>query len=169
MPNNAQKPVNHLAVALGGMVIGGLLAASKGNGEFRSRAHEDAPDEVEEVILEVGELLDEWEPDEDCESEDDFVNDLAAYLEEATGRDVEVTPATREGFPDILIDGLLALELKVAPGRNERNRLLGQCTGYSRLWPTWAVLIDSPPSAVNDFRQLIADSRLEQILVWDFS
>jgi hypothetical protein len=109
---------------------------------------------VQDVCEEVGKALDKWEPD-DCDTEEDFVCDLAEYLSQETGFEVEEYPATREGRPDILVEGVLALELKVRPTKGERDRCVGQCAGYSRSWVTWIVLIDARPSEYEDLEGLL--------------
>jgi hypothetical protein len=133
----------------------------------KSRAERDDPDLVEDICQEAGEALDEWEPD-DYEAEEDFVSDLAEYLNQKTGFEVEEYPATREGRPDILVEGVLALELKFRPSKGERDRCVGQCAGYSRLWVTWIVLIDARQSEYGDLERLLADKGLERIQIWDF-
>ena len=104
----------------------------------------------------------------DCETEKEFVSDLAEYLNQETGFEVEEYPATREGRPDILVEGVLALELKVRPTKGGRDRCVGQCAGYSRSWVTWIALIDVRPSEYGDFERLLADKGLERIQIWDF-
>jgi len=51
----------------------------------------------------------------------------------------------------------------------ERDRLLGQCAGYSREWVTWVVLIDTPSHLVRELEELLAAKGLEHILVFAFS
>jgi len=94
---------------------------------------------------------------------------LAAYLDENTDWEIEVYPDSPEGKPDILIGDLIALELKINPSKNETNRCIGQCAGYSRLWITWMVIIDAPSSKIGRLEELLIDKGLEQILVWNFS
>lgn len=160
----------HLASAglLGGLV-GAWWVRNKTEEAKRGRAERENPEGVEEVCNEIGEILDAWEPSDDCEDEDDFRDDLAEYLEAHTECEVEVTPGTLEGKPDILIDDLLALELKHDPSKAELDRCVGQCMSYSREWVTWIILIDSPPSKVGRLEQLLADKGLERILVWRFA
>lgn len=129
----------------------------------------DYPEAAKEAYDEIGELLDDWEPDADCETEEDYTQDLADYLDANTDWEVEIYPNTPEGKPDILIGDLIALELKVNPSKNERNRCIGQCAGYSRLWITWMVIINASSSKIGRLEELLADKGLEQILVWDFS
>ena len=78
-------------------------------------------------------------------------------------------PNSPEGKPDILIGDLIALELKVNPSKNEINRCIGQCAGYSRLWITWMIMIDAPSSKIGRLEELLIDKGLEQIQVWNFS
>lgn len=64
---------------------------------MRSRAEHDDPEGAEAVYGEIGDLLDAWEPDADCGSEDDFTQDLADWLDGNSEWEIEVYPGTREG------------------------------------------------------------------------
>ena len=170
MSNGPKKSdYSHLFVAIGGIAAGYLYSRSELAESKKSRAEKDHPDLVEEVCEEVAELIDEWEPDEDCESENEFTEDLASYIKENSELTIEVFPGTPEGKPDILIDNVLALELKVGLGKSERDRLIGQCAGYSRKWVTWTVIIDASPSQLGSLSELLEDKGLEHILVWEFN
>ncbi len=161
---------NHLVGAgLAGALIGSWWVKNRTEKAKRSRAEREDPKGVEEVCEEIGEVLDAWEPPDDCEDEDDFRDDLAEYLEANTECEIEITPGTSEGKPDILIDDLLALELKYDPSKAELDRCVGQCMSYSREWVTWIILIDSPGSKVGRLERLLADKGLERILVWRFA
>jgi hypothetical protein len=164
----AKKDYSHLYWGLGGVAAGFMLSRSQLEASKRSRAEIDDPDLVEKVCEEIAELLEAWEPVDDCETENDFVNDLADYLDENSDWEIEVTPSTPEGKPDILIGDLLALELKVDPKKGERDRLVGQCAGYSRLWVTWMVLINTSESKVGRLIDLLEDKGLKNIDVWVF-
>ena len=135
----------------------------------KSRAERDDPEGVEEICEEVGAALDAWEPAAECDTEDDFVEDLSEYLLDETGFEIEVCPDTAEGQPDILIEDRLALEMKIDPSRSGRDRCVGQCAGYSREWVTWIVLVDAPASKVGRLVRLLKDKGLEPILVWNFA
>jgi hypothetical protein len=162
-----ESDFRHLMWAAGGALAGAWWVRNQNEEAQKSRAERDNPELVEDVCTEVGEVLDEWEPDE-FETEEDFVSDLAKYLNQETGLEVEEYPATREGRPDIVVEGVLALELKFKPSKGERDRSVGQCAAYSRSWVTWIVLIDSPLSAYEDLQRLLDDKGLERILIWDF-
>ena len=168
MPNNQDNNFKHLMYALGGFAAGTFLVKNQLDASKRSRAEIDAPEECEEVCNEIAELLQGWEPGEDCESEDELTRDLADYLEYQSEWEIEIYPDSPEGKPDILIGDLLALELKVNPGKGERDRLIGQCAGYSRLWVTWAIVIDSSESKIGRLVDLLEDKGLEHIAVWSF-
>lgn len=167
--SNSKPTWSHLAWAVGGAIAGSWLARKQIEESKKSRAELENSEEAEEAYEEIGELLDEWEPDPNCEGEDDFTQDLADYLDANTEWKVEVCPDTPEGQPDILIGDLIALELKINPSKSERDRCIGQCAGYSRLWITWMVIIDAPSSKIGRLEELLKDKGLEHILVWDFS
>lgn len=168
MSNSQNNKFKHLMYALGGFAAGTFLVKSQLEASKRSRAEIDAPEECDEVCNEIAELLEDWEPSEGCESEDDLTKDLADYLDEHSEWEIEVYPDSPEGKPDLLIGDLLALEMKVNPGKGERDRLIGQCAGYSRLWVTWALIIDSSESEIGRLVDLLEDKRLEHIAVWSF-
>lgn len=86
-----------------------------------------------------------------------------------TDWEIEVYPNSSEGKPDTLIGDLIALELKINPSKNEINRCIGQCAGYSRLWITWMIMIDAPSSKIGRLEELLIDKGLEQIQVWNFT
>ena len=160
---------SHLVALFSGLVFATWAARTELEESKKSRAELDSPEDAEAAFTELSELLDDWEPDVECETEDDYTQDLAQYLDENTDWDVEVYPNTPEGNPDILIGDLIALELKIRPSKNERNRCIGQCAHYSRLWITWMVIIDSPASKIGRLREVLEDKGLEHILVFDFS
>lgn len=160
---------SHLAWAIGGAVFGSWLTRSQAAEAKKSRAELDDPEGAEEVYFEMRDLIDAWEPHEACETEDDFAQDLAAYLEESSDWEIEVSPNTREGKPDVLIGDLLALELKYAPSKGEFDRAIGQCAAYSRQWITWLIIIDARASEIGRFHDLLLDKGLEQIEIWHFS
>jgi len=170
MADNSQQPtLSHLVAAFGGFLFATFAAREALADSKRSRAERDSPEEAEEAFDELSQLLDDWETDPDNESEDDYVRDLANYLDDNTDWEVEICPNSPEGKPDILIGDLIALEVKIDPTKNEINRCVGQCAGYSRLWITWMVIIHSKPSKIGRLRELLEDKGLEHILVFDFS
>jgi len=160
---------DHLLWAGGGILAGAWWVRNQDEESKKSRAERDDPMGVRDVCEIVGQVLDEWEPDEMCESEDDFTDDLAEWLSQNTDWVIEVRPNGREGEPDILVADLLALELKINPSKSERDRCVGQTAGYSREWVTWIVLIDAAASRVGSLEKLLSDKRLERILVWNFA
>jgi hypothetical protein len=93
---------------------------------------------------------------------------LPNTLDENSDWNIELWPKTPEGTPDILIEDLLALEFKFNPNKAERDRCVGQCAGYSRLWPTWIILVDTPDSRVGRLEELLQDKGLEHLAVWNF-
>jgi hypothetical protein len=166
---------DHLLWGAGGLLIGAWWVKNQADEAKKSQAEHDDPSGVARLCEELGPVLDEWEP-ESCNCEDDYTDDLYRYLCEeyiddtdSSGDEIELRPTTREGVPDILIDDRLAIEVKVDPGKTERDRLVGQCAGYSREWVTWIVLLDTPANKVGALEQLLADKGLGHILVFSFS
>jgi hypothetical protein len=168
MSQSNQKKPNHLLWAAGGALIGAWWVNSQVEESRKSCAERDDPDSVREVCEEIEEILDGWGPDSECESENDFVYDLANYLDENTEWEIEVTPATDEGQPDIVIGDLLALEMKINPNKSERDRCVGQCAGYSRQWVTWIILVGASADRAENLQELLDDKGLDRILVWNF-
>ncbi len=168
MGNNKKSDYSHLFAVIGGAAIGYAFSNSQAAEAKKSRAERDDPDGVEDVCEEIAELLEDWEPDDSCVSEADFTEDLAEFLDENSEWEIEVVPNSPEGVPDILIGDLLALELKVGLGKSQRDRLIGQCAGYSRLWVTWAVVINASESELGRLVDLLEDKGLDHIAVWGF-
>jgi hypothetical protein len=165
--NNARPKFSHLLWGVGGIATGAYLASSSKRKSLLSRSEIDYPDDVNEVKQEIASLLEKWQPEE-FDSESDYTDDLFDFLTENSEWEIELYPDSPEGKPDILIGDLLALELKVNPGKSERDRLIGQCAGYSRQWVTWAIIIDSPESKVGRLVDLLKDKGLDHIEVWSF-
>ncbi|MEQ1603419.1 MAG: hypothetical protein ABL999_00970 [Pyrinomonadaceae bacterium] len=159
---------SHLVALIGGFGIATWAARESLAESKKSRAELDRPEEAEEAFEEISEILDGWEP-VDCETEGEYTHDLADYLTANTEFEIEICPTTEAGCPDILINDLIALELKVSPNKNERNRCIGQCAHYSRLWITWMVMIDLKPSKAGRLEEVLKDKGLEHILVWNFT
>ena len=168
MSNKNKLNYSHIFAMTGGAFFGGWISKSIADSAKKSRSEIDDPEMVEEACEEVADLLENWLPDESCFSEDDFTEDLADYLEENTSWEIETYPNSPEGKPDILIGDLLALELKVGLGKSQRDRLIGQCAGYSRLWVTWAVIIGASESELGRLVDLLQDKELDCIAVWGF-
>ena len=82
--NNEQKKLDfsHLLLTIGGAMIGSWWVKNEIEEWKKSRAEKDDPQSVEEVCIEIAELLEQWQPDEGCESEDDFTKSLVNYLDE---------------------------------------------------------------------------------------
>jgi hypothetical protein len=159
---------SHLVWAGVGALAGALWANNRVANAKKSRAEHDDPDGVEEVCNEIYELLDQIELSGDSTDEDDYVQKVADYLKENSEWEVETWPKTPEGSPDILIGDLLALEFKYNPNKAERDRCVGQCAGYSRLWVTWIILLNTPGSRVGRLEELLKDKGLEHLSVWNF-
>jgi hypothetical protein len=176
---NASAPtgikLTHLLWGAGGALAGAWWIKDQDNEAKQSQAERDDPDGVAEICAEIGPILDDWEP-EDCDCEDDYVNNLHEYLAAQTDddpdscvEDLYLRPNTREGVPDVLIDDHLAIEVKLKLNKSERDRLIGQCAGYSREWVTWIVLIDTPEYRVRELEELLEAKGLGHILVFSFS
>ncbi len=164
----SQSPLTHLACIVGGAIVGAAWCQSEAEERAKSTAEREDPDGVRAVCQEVSCLLDDWEPSTECECEDDFTDDLANWLDENLDWEIEVRRPTCEGQPDIIIGDLLALELKIAPSKSERDRCIGQIAGYSREWVTWVVLIGASDETVNGMEDILDDKGLHGIQIWNY-
>lgn len=171
----SEDNLKQLAIALGGGALGALLLKNHYDESRKSRAEKDDPECVRYVCEVIGELLEEWAPS-DRETENQYTASLFRYLNRKLDEmdlevdiDVEMQPDTEHGCPDILINDMLALELKVAPNKAERDRLIGQCSGYSREWVTWAILIDSPLHEIGELERLLEAKNLHYIEVISYT
>jgi hypothetical protein len=169
MDNNSSGPNrSHLVWAVGGALAAALWANHKASESKKSRAERDYPDDVAEVCRDIYELLENLELSGDSTDENEYVRLVADYLDNNSEWEIQLWPRTSEGTPDILIGDLLALEFKFNPNKAERDRCVGQCAGYSRLWATWIILIDAPESSVDRLEELLVDKGLDHIAVWNF-
>jgi hypothetical protein len=168
MSDDSNKKWEHLVWGIGGLLLGNWLTRQQMDDSKKSRAERDDPQQSQELYEEMGDVLDDWEPTAGCKSEDDYPRDLAAYLESETDWGIELYKSTPEGKPDIIIGDLMVLEVKINPGRNEINRLIGQCAHYSRQWMTWMVVIGAGASTLGELERVLADKGLDHIEVWDF-
>ena len=155
-----------LLVGALGLGLGAYLESDRRRKQRLSRAEREAPDLVAAVAAEVGELLEDCVLLEEYEREADFRDAIADYLEEHSDLSVEVEASTREGRPDILIEAVLALELKLRPKRTHLQRAVGQTAEYARRWMTWLVLADTSESKVQHLMDLLEDSDMDHVAVW---
>ncbi|MGH9644931.1 MAG: hypothetical protein ACRD3Q_21215 [Terriglobales bacterium] len=164
----------HVLRGAGGLLVGAWLVKDQAEQFKKSRAEIDDPDGVATICEEVGPILDDWEPDH-LGCEDEYVDDLYEYLCDvciegggSAVEEIELRSGTPEGVPDILIDDRLAIEVKCGLTKSERDRVVGQCAGYSREWVTWVVLIDTPMRRVRELEELLENKGLAHILVFSF-
>lgn len=171
-----QDDLNKLGCAVAGGLVGVALLQHHHDEAKKSRAEKDDPEGVKWLCNLIGDLLDDWEP-RHYDREDDYTEVLYRYLSRELGDaleeddpdvTLEIRPSTAYGVPDILINDRLVLELKVNPQKGERDRLIGQCCGYSREWVTWAVVIDMPQRKVRELEELLAAKSLHYIEVIPF-
>lgn len=158
--------LGHIFIGGLGVLAGAWWSKNQADRAKQSRSEAEAPELVEEVCTEVIDLLDDVVLREHLAHEDEYREDLAALMREELPEFEIEAPARVGGMePDILIDGVLALELKRNPNKSERDRCVGQCLGYARRWVTWVVLFETPESRAQDLEYLLADHGLEHILV----
>jgi hypothetical protein len=171
-----QEDLKKLGCALAGGLIGAALLQQHHDEAKKSQAEKDDPEGVEWLCNLIGDLLDDWEP-RNYDREDKYTEALYRYLnrelpdaleEGEPDVTVEMRTSTLYGIPDILINDRLVLELKVNPEKGERDRLIGQCCGYSREWVTWAIVIDMPQHSVRELEELLAAKSLHYIEVIPF-
>ena len=159
-----------LGLLVGGGVFGAMLLENHYDDKRKSRAERADSEGCKQLCNTVSEILDRWEP-EGFEYEDDYTEDLYAFLDEELDNDipVKIRRKTTRGLPDILINDQLVLELKVEPKKTERDRLIGQCCDYSVEWVTWAIVIDMPEDKVDELRELLEQKDLHYIDIVQFS
>ncbi|MFH0977654.1 MAG: hypothetical protein V1874_17885 [Spirochaetota bacterium] len=163
--NNKNNSLKYFAVGSIGLLIGNWLTNRSQEESKMSRAELDDPDLTEDVCDEIGEILDEIELEGEYKNEDELRDALAKQLKKETDFEIEIAANTPFGKPDILIEGTLALEVKVNPVKTEMDRCIGQCAGYSREWVTWIILFDTPKSKENQIQHILDDKGLDNILI----
>jgi len=172
---SSPEQFKQLVCLLGAGGLGALLLKSHYDDARKSQAEKDDPASVGWLCDLIGEILEEWEP---CgyEDEDQYTEALYNYLNFELDKielehdvSIQLWPDTEHGRPDILINDQLVLELKVNPNKAERDRLIGQCGGYSREWVTWAIIIDLPAHESKELERLLAATGLNYIEVITFA
>jgi len=160
-----------LGFVLGGVTAGLLTKAwieRKNDEAIKSRAEIEAPELVAAVLEVVDELLGKVSFRGDFKDERHIMNGLARYIERKTELMFEVEPATPFGVPDILLEGVVALELKRGLKKAGMDRCIGQAAGFSRRWFTIILVFDTPSSRVQQMEDLMADKGLDHIPVVHF-
>jgi hypothetical protein len=172
------KEFRNFVIALGlGGLTGAAIIQSHNNEAAKSHAEREDPDGCEWLCDLIWDLLEDWES-EDCESEDDYTDDLVGYLRDELrdieapddGRRIRVEKRVRTdfGIPDIIIDDRLVLELKLGPHEGEKDRLIGQCCKYSVEWVTWAVVLGMSRKKARQLVTLLQKKSLHYIEVIEF-
>ena len=171
------KDARELVIAVGlGAAPGAALIQSHHNEAAKSQAEKDDPDGCEWLCDLIWDLLEDWES-EDCETEDDYTDDLVDYLRDELDvrapdddRRIRVAKRIRTEFgnPDVLIDDRLALELKLGPHEGEKDRLIGQCCKYSVEWVTWAIVLGMSERKADQLVDLLQKKSLHYIEVIEF-
>lgn len=135
----------------------------------RSRAEKNEPEVVRAACETIGPVLDRWEFDF-CDSERKYVQCLFDYLcEETENCEIKTAPTDRDKLPDILIDDVLALELRCSLSRMEKDRLIKIVTAYSREWVTWIVLLEISDSQAVALEKQLAEKGLDRTVIFSFS
>ena len=157
-----------LGVTLGGFTMH-AVHSHLGRNAKKSRTEKENPALLAEVQEAVEPLLNTWKPPR-FDYEDDFTDHLARYLRRRLrGFKIEVRVQTEHGYPDILIDDILVLELKFRFKKTEADRCVGQCARFAKEWATWVVAVDF---SNNDHKCLQAGfeaSNLGHIAIFSFS
>jgi hypothetical protein len=177
VPFDPKNP-RHLAIALALSALSGAAIVQSHHDEAKkSNAEMEDPDGCEWLCETIGDLLDDWEP-ENCDFEDDYPDDLVEYLRAnlhgvegpGDGRRIKVAKRTKTpfGIPDVCIDDRLVVELKVGPHEGEKDRLIGQCCKYSVEWVTWAIVIDMDEDKQEQLVELLEKKSLNYIEVIPF-
>lgn len=162
-----QKKNNPLLPILAGAAIGALAVdfwQDHVDAEDRkSSAEIEDPETVIEVLDDLETLFDCLSLPEGLQDENQYRDFLSHYLDTSCEYQIEVEPSWYGMKPDILIHGLVAIELKVNPSKVEIDRLVGQVAGYARQWATMIFLIDTPPSKVLLLEQLLDECGLDHL------
>jgi len=156
-------------VFVGGVAIGVGFSAWLASERKRSRAEKERPRHTHQVAEEVDELLNELVLDGDIQTEAEFHDALVSYFEDESEFEVESKPRTASGEPDIVLDDVVAIEIKVNPRKSECDRCVGQVGAFAQEWLTLIVLFDTPPTRVRALLRSLENAELSHVPVIDFS
>ncbi len=167
-----QNNHNPILPILAGAAIGALAAdfwQDHVDAENRkSRAEIEYPEAVEGVFRILEKVGNRIRLDTSITDENTYRRSMAMQLRFITRFDIEEEPSQFGMKPDILLDGLVAIELKLNPSKTELDRLVGQLVGYAREWATIICLINTPQSAVRRLRGLLEDGGLDHLEIWEY-
>lgn len=158
-----------IIAGIGGAFLGAWWQNEQFKRNAMSRAEIDDPDALEDAREEISELIEDFEIVGSVESEEEFHELLVEHLVEYSEFEIEKAPDTPHGRPDILVGGLLALEIKYRPSKTEFDRLIGQCARYSREWDTWIILVNTPESRIRDFEELLEDKGVHYLPIISYN
>jgi hypothetical protein len=100
-----------------------------------------------------------FEP-EPVRDEEDFEKQLFQFLKLKYPNQVERQVETREGKIDIVINGLYALELKIADSRGKLRDLIGQLYSYKKVYDNVSVvLLDIGKMSYHEIKNYVDDYR----------
>lgn len=161
-----------LGILVGG-VVGGVLTKAwmdlRAGEAIKSRAEIEQP-ELHQAVLQVPDgVFNRVKFRGEFKSERHIMNGLARYLRSNTDLGVEVEPSTPFGIPHILLEGVVALELKKGLRTAEMDRCVGQAAGVSRRWFTIIVVFETPISRVQAMEDLMPEQGLDHIPVVHFT
>lgn len=149
----------------GGALAGIGFAAWARAERKKSRAERQFPSETIELAEDVMDTLSDLTYKGVRGSEAIYQEALADLLEEELSCPIEENPRTPFGEPDILLDGLVALELKCSPRKSETDRCVGQVASFAKEWLTIVVLIDTSPSRVQAVRDALDAAELDDVAI----
>lgn len=88
---------------------------------------------------------------------------IAGYLRRRHELTLEQEPRIDGRMPDILVEGVVAIEIKLSPKKTELDRAVGQCVDYAQYWPTLLVVVDTFPSVSEEITRRLAAANCDRV------
>ncbi len=170
--NKTQRPSSGVGLGLLGLgagVVGTLLWSDWSQEQAkRSRAEIEHPDRTTEVLDQLQEIITSVKLALTGNNEAAYRKRIAGYLRKRHGLNVEQEPRVDGRVPDILVEGVVAIEIKLAPKKTEIDRAIGQCVDYAKLWPTILIVVDTTDSIADEIERRLDTCDCDRVILHPF-
>ena len=134
----------------------------------RSRAEREQPELTEAVLDVLHAVFESARLTLDGADEAAYRRRIAGFLRRRHELTVEQEPRVDGRVPDILVEGVVAIEVKLSPRKTEVDRAVGQCVDYAQFWPTLLVVVDTTPSMAAEFERRLTALGCDRVFLIPF-